>query len=48
MAEMKIYKKYIRNWSEYNEHLVRRGEMYIDLDFIENWDEEFLHTGRSA
>ena len=33
-------KKYIRNWSEYNERLVRRGEMYIDLDFVENWDKE--------
>ena len=33
-------RKYIRNWSEYNERLVRRGEFYINLDFIENWDEE--------
>ncbi len=37
---MKIHKKYIRNWSEYNERLVRRGEVCIELDFIENWDEE--------
>ena len=33
-------KRYIRNWSEYNERLVRRGEMYADLDFVENWDKE--------
>ncbi len=35
-----IKKKYIRNWSEENERLVRRGEMCIDLDFVEGWDEE--------
>ena len=29
-----------RNWKEYNEKLVRRGELYISLDFLENWDEE--------
>jgi hypothetical protein len=28
------------NWSEVNETLVRRGELYIDLEFIENWDNE--------
>jgi len=35
-----IKKRYIRNWSEYNERLVRRGEIYINLDFVENWDKE--------
>ena len=29
-----------RNWKEYNEKLVRRGELYISLDFLDNWDEE--------
>jgi hypothetical protein len=24
-----------RNWKEYNEQLVRRGEIYISLDFDE-------------
>jgi len=24
-----------RNWKEYNEQLVRRGEIYISLDFME-------------
>lgn len=28
------------NWSEVNETLVRRGELYIDLDLVENWDIE--------
>lgn len=29
-----------RNWREYNEKLVRRGEMYISLDFLESWGKE--------
>jgi len=29
-----------RNWKEYNEKFVRRGKLYIFLDFLENWDEE--------
>ena len=29
-----------RNWKEYNEKLVKRGEIYISLDFLENWDNE--------
>ena len=29
-----------RNWKEYNEKLVRRGEAYISLDFLESRDEE--------
>lgn len=29
-----------RNWTEYNERLVKRGEYYISLDFLENWDHE--------
>lgn len=41
MAQGKeIAKKRERNWAEYNEQLIRRGEMYINLDFIEKWDEE--------
>jgi hypothetical protein len=30
-----------RNWKEYNEKLVKRGEFYLSLDFVESWDEEF-------
>lgn len=29
-----------RNWKEYNEKLVRRGELYLSLDFLKNWDNE--------
>jgi hypothetical protein len=29
-----------RNWREYNDQLVRRGEFYISLDFVDHWDEE--------
>jgi len=25
-------------WSEYNEHLVRRGTLYLPLGFVEPWD----------
>ena len=27
-----------RNWRIYNERLVKRGEFYLSLDFIEQWD----------
>ena len=29
-----------RNWKEYNEHLIRRGEILFSLDFLDNWEEE--------
>lgn len=29
-----------RNWKEYNEALVRRGEVLLDMDFIEKWPDE--------
>jgi hypothetical protein len=29
-----------RNWKEYNSQLVRRGEFYISLDFVDQWDSE--------
>jgi hypothetical protein len=32
--------KDIRNWVEYNERLVKRGEFYITLDFVNSWDQE--------
>jgi hypothetical protein len=33
---------------ECNEKVVRRGEFYISLDFLENWDEELekMNTGK--
>lgn len=33
-----------RNWIEYNEKLVRRGELYLSLDFLDHWDEEIERT----
>ena len=37
-----------RNWREYNEKLVARGEAYIVLDFIDSWikDVERLNRGK--
>ena len=37
-----------RNWQEYNESLVKRGEMYLTFDFLENWvrDLEKLNRGK--
>ncbi|MEM3401688.1 MAG: IS5 family transposase [Candidatus Hadarchaeales archaeon] len=29
-----------RDWKEYNERLVKRGEMYLNLDFLEAWDKD--------
>jgi len=29
-----------RNWREYNEKLVRRGEILLDLDFLRSWNNE--------
>ena len=35
-------KKYVdrRNWRKYNKKLVKRGEAYISLDFIDSWKKE--------
>ena len=29
-----------RDWRQYNEELVIRGEFYLDLGFVENWGDE--------
>jgi len=29
-----------RNWQEYNESLVKRGEMYLTFDFLKSWEED--------
>lgn len=29
-----------RNWGEYNERLVKRGEFYLSPDFLKSWDDE--------
>mgnify|MGYP000274079309 CR=1 FL=1 len=35
-----------RNWKEYNEKLVRRGEIYVSLDFLDNWEKELEELNR--
>jgi len=30
-----------RDWSKYNERLVRRGEFYLSFDLLDKWDEVF-------
>ena len=37
-----------RDWKEYNEQLIRRGEFYINPTFLETWDEEIekLNKGK--
>ena len=34
------------NWKEYNESLVRRGEIMFDTDFLENWRAELRAMNR--
>jgi transposase len=38
--------KHKRNWVEYNERLVKRGEFYLSLDFLESWDEEIRRMNK--
>ena len=43
MAQMRRWgKEYVdnRNWKEYNESLVRRGEILLDFDLLDEWGEE--------
>ncbi len=43
MAQKKRWgKKYEdkRNWKEYNEHLIKRGEFYINPKFLDGWLDE--------
>ena len=37
-----------RNWQEYNETLVKRGEMYLTFDFLEHWDKDLEKLNRDA
>ena len=36
-----------RNWKEYNEKLVRRGEILIFMDFIKNWEKELNEMNKN-
>ncbi len=43
MAQMRRWgREYVdnRNWKEYNESLVRRGEILLDFDLLDEWGEE--------
>jgi hypothetical protein len=35
-----------RDWKEINEKLVRRGEFYLDVEFVESWDEDTRRMNR--
>jgi transposase len=37
-------------WGEYNRKLVRRGELYLDLDFLDSWDSELdiMNSGKDG
>jgi hypothetical protein len=35
-----------RNWKEYNSQLVRRGEFYLDLECVKNWQKELKQMNR--
>jgi len=39
-------KKVKRDWKSYNDQLVKRGELLIDLDFVENWEKELEEMNR--
>ena len=35
-----------RNWQEYNEFLVKRGEMYLTFDFLDSWGRDLEKLNR--
>ena len=39
-----------RNWKEYNEALVRRGEILLDMESLDNWSKELkiMNRGKEA
>lgn len=39
-------KKPTRNWKEYNEHLVRRGEILLNVECLRGWKEELKRMNR--
>ena len=38
---------YVRNWKNYNESLVRRGEILLDFDIIDNWNDELEEMNKN-
>ena len=50
MAQMRRWgKEYVdnRSWKEYNESLVRRGEVLLDFDLLDEWGEELRKVNRA-
>jgi Transposase DDE domain len=37
----------VRNWKNYNESLVKRGEILLDFDVIDNWDNELEEMNKN-
>ena len=37
----------MRNWKNYNESLVKRGEILLDFDVIDNWDSELSEMNKN-
>ena len=35
-----------RNWSAYNNQLVKRGEIYFSMDFLDSWERELASMNR--
>jgi len=50
MVEMRRWgREYVdrRNWKEYNESLVRRGEILLDFDMLDEWEDELKKMNQS-
>lgn len=50
MAQMRRWGKgYVddRNWREYNESLVRRGEVLLDFDVLDEWEDELKEMNQA-
>ncbi len=37
----------MRNWKKYNESLVKRGEVLLDFDVIDNWNTELIEMNKN-
>jgi hypothetical protein len=37
----------VRNWKNYNESLVKRGEILLDFDVIDNWNTELIEMNKN-
>ena len=37
----------MRNWKSYNESLVKRGEILLDFDVIDNWNTELIEMNKN-